>query len=103
MSAIAPIEDRIIKAIVERALATGRSISVGDGEDFSLEQSTDAGAIMAEVGATDETVFVVYTGVSRLGFIHFVHGNDEDVLSDCTANMAIDDITNGAVYPEVSQ
>ena len=102
MTAIAPIEERIIKEIAERALASSYSISVGDGEDFSLEQSTDAVAIMEEVGATDETVFVIYAGSLRLGFIHFVHGNGEDVLSDCTANMAIDDLVDGAVYSEVS-
>lgn len=91
---IDPIEAKIMRDVIAKAFAAGYNISVGDGEEFPLKNSTDAEAIMTASGSTDETVFVMYGGAKRIGFIHFIHGNGEDVLSDCTDSPLIDAIAS---------
>lgn len=97
---IEPVEAAIMRDVIARAFEAGCNISVGDGEEFPLTHSTDAAAIMEASGSTEETIFVLYLAYGagtvtdpirnvRIGFIHFIHGNGEDVLSDCTDSPLI--------------
>lgn len=78
------IEMKIIGRIVDRALERGYDISVNDGEGDVLIRSKDKAKILAEVGASDETLFRVFNKHQRVGIIWFVHGNEEDVVADCS-------------------
>lgn len=83
-----PIEVKIIDRIIDRALALGYSISVLDEEEEVVNKSRDKDKITDDVHATDVTVLEFYTELGqRLGMICFIHGNDEDVVHDCTDNI----------------
>lgn len=81
------IEARIVRNIVRRALAKGYLVSVSDGESVSVLRTNSLDLVMSEVGATDETTLIFCdSDHRRLGGIHLVHGNGEDVVSDHTDN-----------------
>ncbi|MBC2806613.1 hypothetical protein C3Y94_026025 [Rhizobium ruizarguesonis] len=78
-------EAKIIQGIIDRALARNYLVSVFDGLQFALHGSSDIEAITAEVHATDVTELIFHTAdKQRLGGILLIHGNHEDVVSDCT-------------------
>lgn len=81
---VSATERSIINGVIKRVLAEGEgfTISVYDGEEFALKHSRDPAAIRAECAATDETTFVIRDNTTKVGTILFIHGNDEDVLSD---------------------
>ncbi|MGO7308810.1 hypothetical protein ACCS91_33685 [Rhizobium ruizarguesonis] len=82
---VGPTEATIIQGIIDRALALNYLVSVFDGLQFALRLSSDPEAITAEVHATDVTELIFHTAEKqRLGGILLIHGNDEDVVSDCT-------------------
>ena len=99
---IGKTEARIIKMVAEKAIGFGWSVSVGDGEEWPLKKSKDLDSIFAEVGHTDETHFqffredaVVGSGYEKVGWVWFVHGNDEDVVTDYTDNERINELMVG--------
>lgn len=80
---ISIIERRIINGIIRRALGRGFSISVSDGMEDVVTQSTDATALCNDIGHTDLTdLTIVDKDGIRLGVIRLIHGNDEDVVGD---------------------
>lgn len=89
------IERQIIEKIVDSILAEGFAITVSDGEEFTVNKSTDKKQIMAEVAATDETYLHVI-GSKNHGWIWLVHGNDEDVICDYIDNDIIEDLLSDA-------
>ncbi|TXR49878.1 hypothetical protein [Phyllobacterium endophyticum] len=96
------IEKRIIKLVIEGALRRGWTIAVYDGEEWVLKPSSDAAAILKETAATDETVYSFRDEDGKtLGRMYFVHGNDEDVISDMTDNehmRALDSYATGYLH-----
>jgi hypothetical protein len=78
------IEKRIVKQIVDTALAAGCLITVCDGEDYPVKRSTDAKAIMAAIMSTDEDVLIIRKADgTKLGSVYLAYGNDGyDVISD---------------------
>lgn len=88
---IHPIERRIIDAAIKSILAAGHTISVyGDGE-MDLKQSADYAEITSHVAACSETEFRIWTRRAadddmprKVGWVHFVHGNETQVLIDYT-------------------
>lgn len=90
---IDPIERRIIDAAIKSILAAGHTISVyGDGE-LDLDQSSDYAEITSHVAACSETEFRIFTKrpegsraflPRKVGWVHFVHGNETQVLIDYT-------------------
>jgi hypothetical protein len=94
MKDLAPIERRIITAMIDAALAKQWRISVYDGEEYTVTASTDRKAIRDAIGTTDEgsLKFSSPQGEGRYkieGIIFLVHGNHEDVICDCTDNDAM--------------
>jgi len=82
---IRPKEAEIITKIIEKALGLSYFISVNDGLNWALKQSIDFEAITSEVAATDVTILRFRTSErEEIGNILLIHGNDEDVVSDCT-------------------
>ncbi|WP_454287200.1 hypothetical protein [Rhizobium arsenicireducens] len=78
-------EQAIVGGIIRRALAGGHEISIHDEEELVLSRSRDYEVITAEVAATDLTTLVI----SGLGSILLIHGNGQDVVSDCTDSPKI--------------
>jgi hypothetical protein len=79
-------EARIIAAYIDAALARGWMIRVHDGEEWATPTTMDRAEIERAVAATEETTLTLCnaTATIRYGDIWFIHGNGEDVLSDCS-------------------
>ena len=81
-------ESKIIRKAAKALLTEGYSIRVHDGTEFATDKTTKITEIMAECFATDTTSFIVYDAMNtRAGWIQFIHGNGEDVISDYTTNL----------------
>jgi hypothetical protein len=84
-----PTEHAIVSKLVHEILARGYVVSVHDGEEFAIKRSADYAAIMAAIGVSDETRLILREHVGiEVGWIQLIHGNDNDVISDYTINLA---------------
>jgi hypothetical protein len=84
-------EAQIINRILSAALAHGGKVSVYDGEEWALKQSTDRAAIQAEVAATDMTTLRLRDAKGdTVGSVLLVHGNGADVICDYSDSPAMD-------------
>ncbi len=87
------IEKAIAKATIKALLDGGWVISVEDGEEITLRDSTSALAIYGAMFTTDEdTLYVKQHGSTGFdhakGWVKFIYGNDGyDVISDHTTNL----------------
>lgn len=90
---LSPVERDIIDCIVKKALDVGCSISIFDGEDHTIRRSRDHAAISKVVAATEITVLNFFDDVDALmGSIILLHGNEEDVIHDCTDKPFIQEL-----------
>lgn len=98
MEHVSPIERKIIGKLLDDAASLSLSVSVYDGEEWALKRSVDRAAIEAEIGATDETTLLFRHAetAERVGHVLLIHGNHEDVISDCSDNEAIAALLRGA-------
>ena len=92
------IEQEIVTALVDEALAKGYSLSIDDGGDeLALVRSADRKEILAAIGqAGDEWIHIHVPGStrSRDGWVFLVYGNEPYyVINDYTVNP----ITKGVV------
>ena len=82
-------EARIARKIVKDALANGWTVSVNDGEEWTVKRSTDSRAILAALCSTDsDTLRLRDAAGERVGDIMLVWGNDEDLITDHSDNDA---------------
>lgn len=90
------IEKRIVRKLVEDAIAVGYLISVSQGrEDFSLRDSRDADAIMAEVMQCDDDALIFTRNGVDVGDVYLVYGNDgHDVI--CDYSCLLEGVLEGA-------
>lgn len=90
-------EARIVEKLVDDLLAAGLNLSVYDGEEWPLRNSTDKDAIWAALASTDRDEIVVSNPKNeqglwpRLGWIILIWGNDQDVISDYSISLGEDD------------
>ena len=115
MSAVAArqrVERSIVRRVILDALRAGYTLSVFDGEEVTLTQSTSARAVLAAPFTTDEdwllfsrpgdsalrlttSAFFRPSINAREGWVRFVYGNaGYDVISDYTTNL--EDVLKGA-------
>ena len=79
------VEKLIAKQCIVDLLAAGCKITVFDGEETTLVDSTDAAAILSAMFTTDED-YLHTTG--PIGWVRFIYGNDGwDVINDYTTNL----------------
>lgn len=85
MEHVSLVERIIIQEILGAADARFLSVSVFDGERWSLKKSRDFQTIKGVVGVTDETTlhFCDSEG-EEVGSISLVHGNESDVIGEYT-------------------
>jgi hypothetical protein len=84
------IEQKIARFTVRALLRAGFVLSVYDGEEITVSQSSDAAAICNAMFTTDEDYLYVYKPGEkvRFGWVRFVYGNDGyDVICDYTTNL----------------
>lgn len=77
---------RIAKGIVQAALDKGYAISVYDGEETTVKQSTDRKAVLDAMATTNDDRLTFWLGDQRIGTAWLIYENDEDVLSDWSDN-----------------
>lgn len=81
------VERKIISKLIDDALEAGFNIDVNDGEETTLEHSTNREAILAAMFTTDEDWIVLHRGELR-GWVRLIYGNDGwDVINDYTTNL----------------
>jgi len=87
-------EGRIVAALVAAGLARGYTVSVSDGEEFTINRSTDAAAILAATFSTDmDTLRFREADGTSVGWFDLVYGNDGyDVISDHSANKGSEEL-----------
>jgi hypothetical protein len=100
-SQLAPIEHatdnekKIVGKLVEDLLATpGISLSVNDGEEVTINRSTDAGAIFAALASAGEDYLIVHQLGKVNRWVRLIWGNDVDVISDY--HVALEPYMTGA-------
>ncbi len=83
------IEERIVRNAVHELLDHGFTLSVDNGgDDYEIDRSVDAEAVIAELMNTDEDRLLARTGDKIKGWVHFIYGNDGyDVICDMTVSL----------------
>lgn len=78
------VERRIASALIRDGLLAGYTISVHDGGEFVLKDSTSRKDILKAMFSTDEdTLYFKTEGGKHHGWVLFIYGNDGwDVISD---------------------
>lgn len=94
-------ETKIAKALIKAALKRGYLISVNDGEEWAIQKSMDASAVWDAMRSTDADTLVFFAdskdaGYVRLGFALLIWGNGEDIISDYSAKVKIDELVEEA-------
>lgn len=78
------------RAIVRDVLSRGLSLSVFDGEEWTVSRSTNAQEILEALATTDmDELIVSDASGARLGWLQLIWGNDPDgseLIADCTNN-----------------
>lgn len=88
--------------VINSALRRGWAISVYDGEEWTVKQSTNAATIWAALAGTEmDTLRIRDENKARLGSVLFVYGNspgdlvaDYTISRDCTDDVRWQDFTN---------
>lgn len=91
------IEKKIIRQLIEDAIKAGYSITVSDGEETVITQSTEINKIIKVMFSTDEDVLFLHRNneAGWFGWVRLIYGNDGyDVIADYTVNL--EHIMNGA-------
>jgi hypothetical protein len=89
-------EARIARKIVKDALANGWTISVNDGEEWTVKSSTDSRTILDAMCTTGCDVLRLRDAAGEaIGNIWLVWGNDEDVISDHSDSETMADFMAG--------
>lgn len=84
------VEREIAAAVVDALLKEKFVLSVDNGDQFEIENSTDREAVLKAMFQTDdEYLHAARAGRPPLaGWVQFVYGNDGwDVISDYTTNL----------------
>lgn len=82
-------EEKYVRKLVRNILSRGYTISVNDGEDWTVVDSFNEAQIMGALGTTDEDFIKVKDPLDykSLGVFSLIYGNDpegEEVISDYT-------------------
>jgi len=94
----AVVAKRLIRIILER----GYMVSINDGEEWTVELSTDRKEILPALATTGEDIIRLYKDGERAGFFLLIYGNAEDgseLIADHADNAACLSIWS-EVYPD---
>lgn len=89
-------EKKIVLSILSYALAKGLSVSVNDGEEDTLDYSTDINEIFEALDTTgDDYIFFHDADKKSLGYYWFIYGNGNDgidIITDSSVTSLINEI-----------
>lgn len=89
-------ERQVIDRLIRDALDAGCTISVHDGEEHAIKNSTDYTAITRAVAATDQTI-IIPSEAANVAIFDFIHGNAPwEVLTDLTDSPWANELVMGA-------
>jgi hypothetical protein len=94
-------EGKIARKLVAELLARRFSVSVNDGEEWTVNRSTDKAEIVGALFSTDEDIIRGFRpDGSTIGMAYLVYGNDGyDVINDYTANGEMEEIMEEVINP----
>jgi hypothetical protein len=77
-----PIERQITYKLIDTLLHAGYALSVNDGEETTLKNSTTREDILTALNTTGQDYIIVSKDSKRIGQVYVVWGNDRDLISD---------------------
>lgn len=81
-------ERLIIERLIREALAAGYTLSVFDGEETTVEESTDSQVVFDALATTDYDVLTLHRPDGTSGTISLVYGNEPGVvISDYNVSL----------------
>lgn len=85
------VEGRIVSKLIKHGLASGYAVSVCDGEEWVVKQSTDYAKLIAACASTDEDRIRFWSlGADdhhKIGTVTLIYGNcGYDVISDYSSD-----------------
>jgi len=93
------LEKSIVRRIVKDALAKGYVVSLNDGEEWTVRQSSNYTEINKALFSVDEETLRFRDAKHGIavGAVFLVYGNDGfDVICDYSANDLMEDLLTGA-------
>jgi hypothetical protein len=93
-------ERGVATRLVRAALHAGYTVSVYDGEEYTVKRSRRERQILAALATTGEDALVIRDSAGeRLGVLSLIWGNDEtgeELIADHSDNDAMDALYNAA-------
>lgn len=91
------VERQISAQIVDDALKAGYTVSVSDGEEFTVVRSTDREVILGAMATTDQDVLVFRDDAgAKIGWVQLIWGNDHELISNSSVGGEIEALLAGA-------
>jgi hypothetical protein len=88
-----PTEFSIVRTLINRALSRGYTVSVYDGEEFTVKRSRDAAEIIGALATTGGDLLRIRTADgTKVGVIQLVYNGDDTVIADHTDNAETADL-----------
>jgi hypothetical protein len=84
-----PGERRVARALINAALDKGYTVSVNDGEEWTVRRSSNLREITDALATTGEDFIRFYDGDKSVGTFNLIWGNDEtgaELISDYSYN-----------------
>ena len=92
------IEQPIARRLVSNALLKGYTVSVNDGEEWTVKRSTHKPTIVGAMFSTDsDTLRFRRSDGSPVGSVILIYGNGEDVIADYSANPDIEHLVESTI------
>ena len=94
MQSLPFVERKIIELLLNTAQEKGAVFfQVSDEEEVECHRTNNVERVKESIGLTDSTIIDMYDeNKNWLSFVYLVHGNDEDVITDCSANEWMDGV-----------
>lgn len=93
-------ERGVATRLVRAAIHAGYTVSVYDGEEYTVKRSRRERQILDALASTEEDWLVIRnSGGERLGFLRLIWGNDEtgeELIADHTDRPEIEALANAA-------
>ena len=83
------VEHKIVRRVVKDAIKAGYTVSVFDGEEWTVKRSTEFKTINDALFSTDEDTLRIRDAEGKnLGVIQCIYGNDGfDVIADYSVSL----------------
>lgn len=92
-------ERGVATRLVRAAIHAGYTVSVNDGEEWTVRRSTAEREILAALGSTELDYIRFYRGEDSIGTAMLIWGNDEtgeELIADYTDNAEMDALISAA-------